>query len=145
MKGADAAAAKADVKGLVKINVICSAIVAITCGIVVFACAYVAQGAMKALVESMPEWLTHGFEVAGGILPAVGFGMLLKVMLKAEFVPYLLIGFVIASFLQFSNLLPIALVGAALGILAYNADKDKARIMKLMKASGSEEDEEDGI
>ena len=144
-KGADAAAAKADVKGLVKINVICSAIVAITCGIVVFACAYVAQGAMKALVESMPEWLTHGFEVAGGILPAVGFGMLLKVMLKAEFVPYLLIGFVIASFLQFSNLLPIALVGAALGILAYNADKDKARIMKLMKASGSEEDEEDGI
>ena len=83
--------------------------------------------------------------MAGGILPAVGFGMLLKVMLKAEFIPYLLIGFVIASFLQFSNLLPIALVGVALGILAYNADKDKARIMKLMKASGSEEDEEDGI
>lgn len=26
----------------------------------------------------MPASLTHGFEVAGGILPAVGFGLLLR-------------------------------------------------------------------
>ena len=30
----------------------------------------------------MPEWLIHGFEVAGGILPAIGFGILLKLSLR---------------------------------------------------------------
>lgn len=144
MKGADDAAAHADIKRLVKINIVCSVIVAVTYGVIVFFCSYVAQGAMKALVESMPAWLTHGFEVAGGILPAVGFGMLLKVMLKVEFMPYLLIGFVIACFLNFSNLLPIAIVGTALGLMVYNTEREKMNMKDMIKLAGPGE-EEDGI
>lgn len=143
MKGADKAAEEADTAKIVKINMTCTGIIALLYGIVVFLCAYVAQDAMKAFVEILPEWLTHGFEVAGGILPAVGFAMLLKVMLKGEFVPYLLIGFVIACFLDFSNLLPIAVVGVALALFVYNIEKS-------VKANAAvkntvEEDEEDGI
>lgn len=145
MKGADEAAAQADIGKIVKINIICSAIVAAAYGIIVFFCAFVAQGAMKTLVESMPVWLTHGFEVAGGILPAVGFGMLLKVMLKVEFMPYLLIGFVIACFLNFSNLLPIAIVGTALALMAYNREREKTQMMERIQAAGIKEDEDDGI
>lgn len=145
MKGADEAASQADMKRLVKINITCSTIVAIAYGVIVFLCAFVAQNAMKTLVESMPAWLTHGFEVAGGILPAVGFGMLLKVMLKMEFVPYLLIGFVIACFLSFSNLLPIAIVGTALALLAYNSERERKQILEKVKQAGNREDEEDGI
>lgn len=143
MKGADKAAEEADTAKIVKINMTCTAIIALLYGIVVFLCAYVAQDAMKTFVEILPEWLTHGFEVAGGILPAVGFAMLLKVMLKGEFVPYLLIGFVIACFLDFSNLLPIAVVGVALALFVFNIEKS-------VKAGAGvkntvEEDEEDGI
>jgi PTS system galactosamine-specific IIC component len=103
---------------------------------------------MKDLVEAMPEWLTHGFQVAGGIMPAVGFAMLLKVMLKKEFMPYLLIGFVISCFLTYSNLLPIALVGVALALISYNSDKDKAEMLAkiaALKSVNAEGDEEDGI
>lgn len=143
MKGADQAAAEADTAKIVKINMTCTAIVALLYGLVVFLCTFVAQDAMKAFVEVLPAWLTHGFEVAGGILPAVGFAMLLKVMLKAEFVPYLLIGFVIACFLNFSNLLPIAVVGVALALFVYNIEKN----MKTSRAvqNVAEEEEEDGI
>lgn len=143
MKGADQAAAEADTAKIVKINITCTAIVALLYGLVVFLCTFVAQDAMKAFVEVLPAWLTHGFEVAGGILPAVGFAMLLKVMLKAEFVPYLLIGFVIACFLDFSNLLPIAVVGVALALFVYNIEKS----MKMSKTvqNVAEEEEEDGI
>lgn len=143
MKGADQAAAEADTARIVKINMICTAIIALLYGLVVFLCTFVAQDAMKAFVEVLPAWLTHGFEVAGGILPAVGFAMLLKVMLKAEFIPYLLIGFVIACFLDFSNLLPIAVVGVALALFVYNIEKN----MKVSKATQNvaEEEEEDGI
>lgn len=145
MKGADEAAAKADVKKLIKINVTCTLIVGIAYGIISFLCVYVAQDAMKALVEAMPVWLVHGFEVAGGVLPAVGFAMLLKVMLKIEFVPFLIIGFVISCFLDFSNLLPIALVGVALALFVYNLDRDKEKLLATVKMSSAEEVEEDGI
>ena len=143
MKGADQAAAEADTARIVKINMICTSIIALLYGLIVFLCAFVAQDAMKAFVEMLPAWLTHGFEVAGGILPAVGFAMLLKVMLKAEFVPYLLIGFVIAYFLSFSNLLPIAVVGVALALLIYNIEKSIKDHTPVQATAG--EDEEDGI
>ncbi len=143
MKGADQAAEEADTAKIVKINMTCTAIVALLYGLVVFLCTFVAQDAMKAFVEVLPAWLTHGFEVAGGILPAVGFAMLLKVMLKAEFIPYLLIGFVIACFLDFSNLLPIAVVGVAMALFVYNIEKN----IKASRAISNvaEEEEEDGI
>ena len=143
MKGADQAAEEGDTAKLVKINLRCTAIVALLYGIVVFLCAYIAQDAMKAFVEMLPEWLTHGFEVAGGILPAVGFAMLLKVMLKMEFVPYLLIGFVIACFLDFSNLLPIAVVGVALALFVYNIENSAKK--NAIVQNTAEEVEEDGI
>ena len=140
MKGADKAADEADIKGIYKTNIICTCIIAALYAVIVFLCAYAAQDGMKALVESLPAWLTHAFEVAGGILPAVGFAMLLRVMLKFEFIPYLLIGFVIACFLDYSNLLPIAIVGVALALLVYNIE-EKIGAAKTV----AEEDFEDGI
>ena len=126
MKGADKAAAEADVNAIYKTNIVCTLIVGALYGVIVFLCAYAAQGPMAQLVQALPEWLTHGFEVAGGILPAVGFAMLLKAMLKGEFVPYLLIGFVVSCFLDFSNLLPIAIIGVALALIAYNTENKVA-------------------
>lgn len=146
MKGADEAAEQGDVKKIININIACTVIVALLYGIIVFLCTFVAQDAMKAFVEMLPGWLTHGFEVAGGVLPAVGFAMLLKVMLKREFVPFLLIGFVMASFLNFSNLLPVAIVGAALALFVYNIDQNKIHgFAKVADNAIEEEDEEDGI
>lgn len=144
MKKADKYADEADIRGFVRLNIITTAIVALTYGVVVFLCAYVAQDAMQALVQAMPEWLTHGFEIAGGILPAVGFGMLLKVMLKGEFVPFLIIGFVVASFLPFSNLLPVAIIGVALALFVFNIDKNKANALVSNNTSEGD-DYSDGI
>lgn len=126
MGKADKAAEEADTQTIIKINILLTAIVSITYGVVVFLSAYVAQDAMQALVGSMPAWLTHGFEIAGGILPAVGFGMLLKVMLKVQYIPYLIVGFFIATFIPISNLLPVAVVGAALALYEYYRTKDQA-------------------
>lgn len=143
MAKADKYAEEADTKSLVKLNILTTSIVAITYGIVVFLCVFVAQDLMKALVASMPAWLAHGFEIAGGILPAVGFGMLLKVMMKAQYVPYLMVGFFVASFIPFSNLLPVAVIGAALAIYEYFNSKDK--IVKGEVAMVKGDDYSEGI
>ena len=145
MRGADEAALKGDTARITRINITCTTIVALLYGVIVFLSAYVAQDAMKILVESLPEWFTHGLEVAGGILPAVGFAMLMKVMLKMEFMPFLLIGFVISCFLEFSNMLPIAVVGVALALFVYNLENSKKAAAPAGGNSVVEEDETDGI
>ena len=144
-KSQDRYAAEADTKKFVQLNILTTAIIAAAYGIIVFLCTFVAQEGMKILVESMPGWLTNGFAVAGGILPAVGFGMLLKVMLKVEYVPYLLIGFLMAVFIGFSNLLPVAVAGVALALIEFNRYNDKRQHGAAVSSADQNGGEEDGI
>ena len=143
MKKADKYAEDVEIKKFYFLNLVTTLIVGISYAVVVFVSSYVAQEAVQNLVNSMPEWLTHGFEVAGGILPAVGFGLLLRVMLQKQYVPYLIIGFVVASFLKFSNLLPIALLGTAFAIYEYFNQKKIEEV--AMNAKGKGDDDNEGI
>ncbi|MBS9782121.1 MAG: PTS N-acetylgalactosamine transporter subunit IIC [Gammaproteobacteria bacterium] len=145
MNKADEAAENADINTIAKINLTLTVIVGCAYAVIVFLCVYIAQEPMKNLVNSLPAWLTHGFEVTGGILPAVGFGMLLKVLLKLEYVPYLIIGFVMASFLSFSNLLPIAAVGISLAMLMYNIRKERSQALSQLGSTTQRMEDEDGI
>lgn len=126
MGKADRYASEADTGALSRLNLLMTAIIAVSYALIVFLCAYVSQGAMQTLVKSMPGWLTHGFEVAGGILPAVGFGLLLRVMLKVQFVPFFIAGFLFVTFIPVQNLLPVALAGAAFAMYEYYNEHKKA-------------------
>jgi PTS system galactosamine-specific IIC component len=145
MAKAEKFADEADVKKFGRLNIMLTLIVGLTYGVVVFLCTYVAQAPMKALVSSMPVWLAHGFGIAGYILPAVGFGLLLKIMLKMEFMPFLIIGFLFASFVNFSNLLPVALLGTALAMFTYFNDKNKVSAVSAGNNKGAGDDDNDGI
>ena len=144
MKRADKYAEESDIKRFYILNITTTLIVGLTYGIVVFISSFVAQETVQSLVNSMPAWLTHGFEVAGGILPAVGFGLLLRVMLQKQYIPYLIIGFVVASFLKFSNLLPVALLGTAFAMYEYF---NKKRMEEIVSESGRSkgDDYDEGI
>ncbi len=135
MAKADRYAETGDTAGLGKLNILMSGIVTLSYGLIVFLCTYVAQSGMQTLVESMPVFLTHGLEVAGGLLPAVGFGMLLRVMMKAKYAPYLIAGFLMATFISIPNLLPVALLGIAFAV--YDFYGAKTRQEELAAASQS--------
>ena len=125
MNQADEACKNADVKKIAQINFTCTGIVALAYGLLAFLCAYAAQEPMKALVNALPEVVTHGLEVAGGILPAVGFGMLLRVMMKAKYTPYLIAGFLMACFCDMPNLLPVALLGTIFALIDFFGAKQR--------------------
>ncbi len=57
-------------------------------------------------------WINKGISTAGGILPALGFAMLLKIMPVQKYWYFLLIGFVLFAYLKMP-LVGIALVGVA--------------------------------
>lgn len=87
MTKADKCAKEADTAAFSRLNWTTMLIVASAYAVIAFLCTYLAQGAMQALVKAMPAWLTHGFEVAGGILPAVGFGLLLRGNVQSAIYP----------------------------------------------------------
>lgn len=69
------------------------------------------------------EWVSKGLKVAGGVLPAVGFALLLSYMDLTKFWPYLIIGFVLFAYAGMGTI-ALALVGAALaGIVVYGGAK----------------------
>ena len=119
MKSADEAAENADTKKITYINLSLTFTISLLYFIVVFLSTYLAQDAIREVVTNMPEWLSHAFSVIGGILPAIGFGMLLKILLKMDNLAYFILGFILVSFAAFGNLLPLALIGFALALISY--------------------------
>lgn len=77
------------------------------------------------LVAMVPKWLLDGLTVAGGMLPAIGFAMIMSVMLKKEFIPFALLGYILAAFLKLP-VIGIALVGAVFAIKHYNETEKAA-------------------
>lgn len=74
--------------------------------------------------------------------------MLLKVLLRVEYVPYLLLGFVVACFINFSNVLPAAIIGIVFAMIEFFRDKKNKKLQDQideMKENGVSGGEEDGI
>lgn len=145
MNRLDQYAENADTKGFVRINWITMTIVGLTYGVIVFSCAYAAQEPMREMVSRMPVWLTNGFSIAGGILPAIGFAMLLRIMMKIEYIPYLIFGFVFVSFIPFGNVLPVAALGTALALFEFFKQQKNTAPAHPAANIKDEEDYSDGI
>ena len=58
-------------------------------------------------------------------MPAVGFAMLLRVMMKAKYAPYFIAGFLMACFCTMPNLLPVALLGAIFALIDFFSAKQR--------------------
>lgn len=137
MPASEKAASSGNVKKLAHISWFALALVGLSYAVVIFLSTYVAQKQMGVLVNSMPAWLINGFNVAGGILPAVGFALLLKVTLKKSLVPYLIIGVIFTTFIDTPNLLPVAALGLAFALLS--------SFSSMKKSAKEEEISHDGI
>ncbi|ALR75020.1 PTS mannose/fructose/sorbose/N-acetylgalactosamine transporter subunit IIC [[Enterobacter] lignolyticus] len=91
-------------------------------------------------IKSLPEFVIHGLSVAGGILPAVGFAMLLKMMWKRQHILFLIGGFAAVSYLKMP-ILALAIFGACFA--AYDFFSHQYRQQTMAKAVP--ETEEEGI
>lgn len=101
---------------------------------------YVGVPFIKIVLDKIPEFIIHGMDVAAGILPAIGFAMLARMILIKELSPYLLIGFLLAAFLKVT-VFGVALFGLAIGSLLYfNSKKNN---LASSNATNMEVDDDD--
>ncbi len=62
--------------------------------------ATVSTNALRDFVNAIPQWLIQGFSVAGELLPAVGFALIMSTMLKKEYLPAIILGYVGVAYLK---------------------------------------------
>lgn len=68
------------------------------CVIPVTAIVYLGPEAVKAVLNAIPHALIHGLEVSGGILPAVGFAMTMRVIGRKALLPFFFAGFFLVQY-----------------------------------------------
>lgn len=78
----------------------------------------VSMSSLIHLVDYIPVWLMKGLTIAGKMLPAIGFAMILSTMAKKELIPFMLLGYVLAAFFKLP-VIGIALVGTIFALNEY--------------------------
>lgn len=94
--------------------------------LVTFLPLYFGAASAQGIVEAVPAWILGGLGVAGGMMPAIGFAMLLKIMLKKEYIAFLLVGFILVTAFKVS-ILELAILGASIALYDYYANGNKGQ------------------
>ena len=55
----------------------------------------VGQDVVINIMKALPTFVTHGLEVAGGVLPALGFALIMNMIGKNKLIPFL--GYIVVS------------------------------------------------
>lgn len=95
----------------------------------VFVLQYFGAEVIYKVLDILPTWLTTGFSVAGGILPALGFAIILKVIGKQSLLPYFFIGFFAVQYLGI-NTMAASIFGACIAFIIYFAGHKKEEVPK---------------
>lgn len=124
MHKADRFALDANYRGIDKINYLGVTILFVFNALIAFLPIYFGAEEAAAFVKTVPQWIIDGLAIAGGIMPAIGFAMLLKIMMKVEYVMFFIVGFVLAAYLEMP-ILAIALIGLAIALYDFYQNKNK--------------------
>lgn len=139
MSVADNYAEKLNFKGIANLNYLGMAILFCFYFFIAFTVIYFGTSKAQVYVGYIPKWITEGLQMAGGLMPAIGFGILLNIMLQRQYVAYYILGFLLAAYLN-QPLLAIALVGLVFALIEYYI-----RDIIPEKGAIQQDEEEEGI
>lgn len=82
----------------------------------IFVAVYAGTDVVQAVVNMIPEWLTNGLNVASKILTAYGLALLLSMMINKGMTVFLILGFMLASYLGLS-VIAVSIFGGILALI----------------------------
>jgi PTS system mannose-specific IID component len=124
---ADRAAERADSRGILVTIWIGNAIHFLAYAVPTFLALYFGTDAVRSVVSALSGNVSDGLHVAGAILPAVGFGILLSVLYVRSLFPIFFLGFAAAAYAQFS-VIGVTVVAVPLVLLMLSRSKQPAMV-----------------
>ncbi|WP_155963021.1 PTS mannose/fructose/sorbose/N-acetylgalactosamine transporter subunit IIC [Streptococcus ruminantium] len=131
-----------DFSKVYRINYIPMVIAFLIRAVPTFIAVYLGAGVVDQVVAALPKEIMSGLSVAGKIIPAVGIGLLMLMMLKkAELWTFLIAGFALAVYLQLS-VLPITLIALPIALI-YDLATQKAQVKEVVGQIDNDEEDYD--
>ena len=110
---------------------------------VVFVAVYFGANALESLLGYLPEWVMHGISVTGGVLPALGFAILLFVIGQKMLLPFFFIGFFAVKYLGI-NTMAAAVFGVCIAVLVVLiSNQNKNDILQTVRVGANRDDDDD--
>ncbi|HCI4638061.1 TPA: PTS sugar transporter subunit IIC [Klebsiella variicola subsp. variicola] len=116
---ADGYAERADTRGIERMHLIAGFGLSLMLATVVTVSFLVGSNAVKSLLDTIPEFIKHGLSVATGMIPALGFAMLARLLINKKVAPYFFLGFVLMAYLKIP-VTGIAILGAIVAVVMVN-------------------------
>ena len=114
---AEKAAESGDFSKIFRLNYIPMVIAFLIRAVPTFIAIYLGAGVIDTIVAALPANIMGGLKVAGSVIPSVGIGLLMLMMIKkAELWTFLIAGFALAVYLNLS-VLPITLIALPIALI----------------------------
>lgn len=98
---------------------------------------YFGSSVIENVLAIIPDWLTNGLSYATGIIPAIGFALIARMILNKQLVCFLFLGFLLCAYLEIPV---IGLAGIGACIVAFLYFNEKNSVQKV--AGGVDDDNE---
>lgn len=135
----DKYAEKADVKGIKRTTWLGAACMAVITGPVAFLSVYFGADVIEAILAATPEWILNGLNVAGGVLPAIGIAVTMKIINQPKLTPIFILGYFLVQLLGLS-VVGAAIIGFCIVALMLAGDS-----LKVQTAGVTVDDDDDEI
>ncbi|WP_270608223.1 PTS mannose/fructose/sorbose/N-acetylgalactosamine transporter subunit IIC [Enterococcus thailandicus] len=116
---ADKYALEGNYKGIERMHLTAGFGLSLMLGLVVMVSFVVGSKTIGDLLNMIPDFIQHGLSVATGLIPALGFAMLARLLINKEVAPYFFLGFALAAYLEIL-VTGIAIFGAIVAVVVVN-------------------------
>ncbi|HVU99467.1 MAG TPA: PTS system mannose/fructose/sorbose family transporter subunit IID [Puia sp.] len=115
-------AAEGNWRGVQRLHVLSGFVKPVLMALVGFLALRLGAGVMKNFLDTIPSWVNTGLQVAGNLLPALGFALLMNLLFHKRVAPYFFLGFLLAAYLK----MPVIAIGGLGVIIAFLVTQDRA-------------------
>ena len=103
---------------------------------------YLGADKIQSLLDFIPQFILDGMGVAAGMLPAMGFAMLVRMIVSKRLIPYFVLGFVLISYANIP-VLGIALIALIIVAIKFGFLEDKPMMATAEGNAQEVDDDED--
>ncbi|WP_416324506.1 PTS mannose/fructose/sorbose/N-acetylgalactosamine transporter subunit IIC [[Eubacterium] hominis] len=110
--------------------------------LLVFFAFYLGVDKMQGLIDAIPSVLIDGMDAAAGLLPALGFAMLMRMILNKQIIPYFFLGFLLSAYLNMP-VLGVAILGVIVILIQFGFLNPKKQMAGANETITKEDEDDD--
>jgi fructoselysine and glucoselysine-specific PTS system IIC component len=139
---ADLYAADGNYKGVERMHLLAGFGLSLMLALVVSISFMVGSNTISNLLDMIPAFVQNGLSVATGLIPALGFAMLARLLINKQVAPYFFLGFALAAYLEIP-VTGIAIFGAITAVVVVNLRNIRGQSQSVQTTSGEVLDDDE--